>query len=226
MTEPNLDKIIHMRIKRTMENLEKNGIRAVFVPDKASALALLEKMLVPGETLGVGGSVTLSQIGAMELIRNPRYRFIDRYETGLSPEDALRRKQECVMADTFISSTNAITETGLLYNVDGTGNRLCAFVFGPKRVIVLAGYNKIVPTIEDAVVRVKTVSAPANAVRLGMDTYCAKHGHCINMTIDRNNLMFPASGTCTSRLCTSAVVTGRQQNDRMTVVIIGEELGY
>ena len=86
MTEPNLDKIIHMRIKRTMENLEKNGIRAVFVPDKASALALLEKMLVPGETLGVGGSVTLSQIGAMELIRDPRYRFIDRlpFAWGLS----------------------------------------------------------------------------------------------------------------------------------------------
>ena len=226
MTEPNLDKIVHMRIKRTIENLGKNGIEAVFAPDKESALALLEKLLVPGGTIGVGGSVTLSQIGAMDLIRNPKYRFIDRYESGLSPEDSLRRKRECAMADTFISSTNAITETGLLYNVDGTGNRLCAFVFGPKRVIVVAGYNKIVPTIEDAVIRVKTVSAPANAVRLGMDTYCAKHGHCINMTIDRNNLMFPASGTCTSRLCTSAVVTGRQDKGRMTVIIVGEQLGY
>ncbi len=226
MTEPNLDKIIQMRIKRTIDNLEKNGFKAVYAPDKAAALALLENLLVPGESLGVGGSVTLSQIGAMELIRSPRYRFIDRYETGLSPEDSFRRKQECVMADTFISSTNAITETGLLYNVDGTGNRLCAFVFGPKRVIVLAGYNKIVPTIEDAVIRVKTVSAPANAVRLGMDTYCARHGHCINMTVDRNNYMFPASGTCDSGLCTSAVVTGKQKNSRMTVVIIGEQLGY
>ena len=226
MTEPNLDKIIHMRIKRTMENLEKNGIRAVFVPDRASALALLEKLLVPGETLGVGGSVTLSQIGAMELIRNPRYRFIDRYETGLSPEEALKRKQECVMADTFISSTNAITETGLLYNVDGTGNRLCAFVFGPKRVIVLAGYNKIVPTIEDAIVRVKTISAPANAVRLGLDTYCAKHGHCINAGPDRNNLMFPATGTCDSFMCNSSVTIGRQRPGRTTVIIVGEALGY
>ena len=224
--EANLEKITHMRIKRTMENLEKNGMKALYAPDKASALATLKSLLVPGTTIGVGGSVTLTQIGALDLIRSPEYHFFDRYEQGLSEEELDQVKRNSVVAETFVASTNAITETGLLYNIDGTGNRLSAFVFGPKKLIVIAGYNKIVPTIEDAIVRVKTISAPANAVRLGLDTYCAKHGHCINMTIDRNNLMFPASGTCTSRLCTSAVVTGRQQNDRMTVVIIGEELGY
>lgn len=224
--EANLEKIVHMRIKRTMENLKKNNIDSAFVPTGKEAVALLRTLLVPGETIGVGGSVTLNQIGAFDVIRDGKYRFIDRYEKGLDEEAAYKRKQECVMADTFISGTNAITETGLLYNVDGTGNRLCAFVFGPKRVIVIAGYNKIVPTIEDAVIRVKTVSAPANAIRLDMDTYCAKHGHCINMGLDRNNLMFPASGSCTSRLCTNAVVTGRQAPGRMIVIIVGESLGY
>jgi hypothetical protein len=224
--EPNLYKVVHMRIAKTIENLGKNGIKGVYVPSGNEAVALLKTLLVPGETIGVGGSVTLSQIGAMDLIQSPEYKFIDRYEKGLSPEEALKRKQECVMADTFISGTNAITQEGALYNIDGTGNRLCAFLFGPKRVIVVAGYNKIVPTLEDAMIRMKTVCAPANAIRLGFDTYCAKHGHCISQDLKGRNMMFPPSGACTSRLCQNAVITGRQPEGRMIVIIIGEELGY
>lgn len=224
--EANLDKIIQMRIKRTMENLRKNGMECAYVPTGNEAVALLKTLLVPGETLGVGGSVTLDQIKAFDVIRDPKYRFIDRYEKGLPEDEFYKRKQECVMADTFITSSNAITETGLLYNVDGTGNRACAFVFGPKRMIVIAGYNKIVPTIEDAITRVKTIAAPANAIRLGIDSYCAKHGHCINMTTDRSNLMFPATGCCEAKLCSNAVVTGKQAPGRMLVIIVGESLGY
>ena len=224
--EPNLSKVINMRISKTIENLEKNGIKGVYVPTGNEALALLKTLLVPGETLGVGGSVTLSQIGAMDLIRSPQYHFIDRYEKGLDPDASYKRKQECVMADTFISGTNAITQEGALYNIDCTGNRLCAFVFGPKRVIVVAGYNKIVPTLQDAMIRMKNVCAPANAIRLGLDTYCAKHGHCISQDLSGRNMMFPPAGSCTSKLCSNAVITGRQPEGRMIVIIIGEELGY
>ena len=224
--EPNLGKIVNMRISRTIENLGKNGIKGVYVPTGKEALALLETLLVPGETIGVGGSVTLDQIGALELIRNPKYRFIDRYEKGLDAETLHIKRQQCVMADTFVTGTNTITEEGALYNIDGTGNRLCALVFGPKRVIIIAGYNKIVPTMEDAMLRIKNVCAPANAIRLGMDTYCAKHGHCISRNLNGRNMMFPPAGSCTSRLCQSAVITGRQPEGRMIVVIVGEELGY
>ena len=224
--EANLEKIIHMRIKRTMENLEKNGMKALYAPDKESALALLKTMLVPGQTIGVGGSVTLSQIGALELIRDPKYHFFDSYDQSLSEQELDEVKKKAITADVFLASTNALTETGMLYNIDGTGNRLCAFVYGPGKLIIVAGYNKIVPTIEDAIVRVKTICAPANAVRLGLDTYCAKHGHCINAGPDRNNLMFPATGTCDSRMCNNAVITGRQRPGRTTVIIVGEVLGY
>ena len=224
--EPNLEKIIQMRIRRTMDNLEKNGMKALYAPDKESALSLLRNLLVPGETIGLGGSVTLSQIGAIELVRDPKYRLFDRYDKALSSEQTLEVLKKAVTADTFLSSTNAITETGMLYNVDGRGSRQAAFVFGPSRLIIVAGYNKIVPTLEDAMIRVKTTVAPANAIRLGYDTYCAKHGHCINMTLDRNNMMFPATGTCDSNLCNSAVIIGRQRPGRTTVIIVGEELGY
>lgn len=224
--EPNLSKVINMRISRTIENLEKNGMKAVYVPTGNEALALLKTLLVPGETIGVGGSVTLSEIGALDLIQSPEYKFIDRYEKGLSPEDSFKRKQECVMAQTFVSGTNAITEEGALYNIDGTGNRLCAFLFGPKRVIVIAGYNKIVPTLQDAMIRMKTICAPANAIRLGMDTYCAKHGHCISQDLKGKNMMFPPSGSCTAKLCSTAVITGKQPEGRMIVIIVGQELGY
>ena len=224
--EPNLYKVINMQIAKTIENLGKNGIKGVYVPTGNEALALLKTLLVPGETIGVGGSVTLNQIGAMDLIRSPQYKFIDRYEKGLSPEDSYKRRQECVMANTFITGTNAITQEGALYNIDGTGNRLCAFLFGPKRVIVVAGYNKIVPNLEAAMMRMKTICAPANAIRLGLDTYCAKHGHCISQDLKGRNMMFPPAGACTSKLCSNAVVTGRQPEGRMIVIIVGEELGY
>jgi len=224
--EPNLGKIINMRISRTIENLGKNRIKGVFVPTGKEALALLETLLVPGESIGVGGSVTLNQIGALDLIRSPKYNFIDRYEKGLDEEASYIRKQQCVMANTFVSGTNAITEEGALYNIDGTGNRLCAFLFGPKRVIVVAGYNKIVPTLEDAMMRVKNICAPANAIRLGIDSYCAKHGHCISRDLNGKNMMFPPAGACTTKMCQSAVITGRQPEGRMIVIIIGEELGY
>lgn len=224
--EPNLEKTINMRIRRTIENLGKNGITATYAPGAVEAAALLRTLLVPGETIAVGGSVTLDQIGALQILRDPAYNFIDRYEKGISREELSERYHRGLSADTFITSSNAITETGLLYNVDGRGSRAAALVYGPRRVIVIAGYNKIVGTIEDAVRRVKTVCAPANAMRLGMDTYCAKHGHCINMNIDRSNCMFPGTGSCDSRLCVSAVVTGKQPEGRMTVIIVGQQLGY
>lgn len=224
--EPNLNKVINSIIAKTIENLEKNGIKGVFVPSGKEAKALLATLLVPGESIGVGGSVTLDQIGAFDVIRDPKYNFIDRYEKGLSPEASYQRRKDCAMAEAFVCSSNAITETGLLYNVDGTGNRISAIAFGPKKVIVIAGYNKIVPTIEDAIVRVKKISAPANAVRLDKDSYCEKHGCCVCDHIDRCNMMFPPSGACQNTLCTSALITGRQPEGRMTVIIVGEELGY
>ena len=111
-------------------------------------------------------------------------------------------------------SSNAITENGELYNVDGNGNRVAALVWGPKSVIVVAGYNKIVKDIDEAKTRVREIAAPSNAARLGCDTPCTKTGHCMDCSSSK-------------RICATTVITGRQRvENRIKVILVGEELGY
>lgn len=225
--DANYKKLINIRISKTLENLKKNNFNAVFVPEKSQALSLLKTILIPKETIAVGGSVTLNEIGALDLIKNGDYNFIDKFENNLSPEEKKERARQSLLADTFITSTNAITENGYLYNVDATGNRAAAFVFGPKRVIVFAGYNKIVPDMASAVVRVKKIACPANTIRLDCDTFCEKEGHCVKDYCDARELMSIPAGICKNTICTSFVASGYQRDSgRITVVIIGEELGY
>lgn len=225
--EANLFKIMHMRIKRTIDALAKNNMKAVYVPTAADARSLLETMLVEGETIGVGGSVTLNQINALELLRSGKYNFLDRYATGLSKDDVFEIQRKALLSDTFITSSNAITEHGELYNVDANSNRVSAMLFGPKRVIVIAGQNKIVPDLEHAVVRVKTTAAPANSIRLDCDTFCAKNGHCLRPVCDDSSLMAIPAGACPNTICCNSVVMGRQRREgRVFVIIVGEDLGY
>lgn len=225
--EANLNKIINMRINRTIENLKKNNINSVFVPSGKEALALLESLLIPGESIGVGGSVTLDEIGALNLLRNGKYNFLDRYDKSLTNEELGNLQRKALAADTFICSSNAITETGYLYNVDGRGSRSAAFVFGPKRLIVIAGYNKIVPNMEAAVLRVKETACPANCIRLDIDSFCMKNGRCIEDSCSKENLMTIDAGSCEHSICTSAVISGYQNDkNRIVVIIVGEELGY
>jgi len=225
--EANLFKIMHMRIKRTIDALAKNNMKAVYVPTASDARALLETMLVEGETIGVGGSVTLNQLNALELLRSGKYNFLDRYAPGLTREETTEVQRKALLSDTFITSTNAITEHGELYNVDGNSNRVSAMLFGPRRVIVIAGQNKIVPDLEHAIVRVKTTAAPANCIRLDCDTYCAKNGRCLRPVCDNESLMAVPAGSCVNTICCNSVIMGRQRREgRVFVIIVGEDLGY
>ena len=218
--EANLAKVVNITVSRTIENLEKNGMKAVYVPSSKEALALVKSMLVKGETIAVGGSVTLTQTGILDLVRNGDYNFIDRYDRNASREEIVKRLKQGLTADTFIMSSNAITTDGYLYNVDGSGNRVSALIFGPDRVIVVAGINKIVPKVEDAIKRVKNIAAPANAVRLDKDTYCVKNGHCMGPDC-------LAPGACPDTICRTQVITGNQSiKGRINVIIVGESLGY
>ena len=225
--EANLSKVINMRISNTIEALKKNNMNALYVPGKEEAKALLGTLLVENESIAVGGSVTLNEIGAFDILRSGKYNFIDRYEKGLSAEEQEKRFAMAMSCDTFLCSSNAITETGCLYNVDGRGNRISSIIYGPKRVIIIAGYNKIVPDVAAAVVRVKKTAAPANCVRLDVDTYCAKHGSCIKSDCNCRNLMEVSGTDCENTICCSTLVSGCQRvKDRITVILVGEMLGY
>ena len=118
-------------------------------------------------------------------------------------------------------SANAITEDGELYNVDGNGNRVAALIYGPKRVIVVAGVNKLVRDLDEAISRVKCMAAPANGVRLQTHTPCSRMGRC-------SGAEGRMTAGCASerRMCCQYVVTGYQREDRIRVVLVGEELGY
>ncbi len=211
-------------IERTMVQLEKNNIHAVYAENGAEARAMLSGLLREGDVIGCGGSVTLDQIDALSLFRSERYHFLDRYAPGLSPDEVKAVLRASLTADVYVSGTNAITEDGYLYNVDGRSNRVAALLYGPERVIIVAGCNKICKNIDEAVQRVKTVAAPANAKRLHCDTPCAKVGVCIAAGEDHE-----ICDGCQrdSRICANYVLSGRQrEKGRITVILVGEALGY
>lgn len=210
------------RVERTLKALERNRMTALYVSNKAAALEALEQQLDDGDMVGVGGSVTLDQIGALDLLRSGRYQFLDRYAAGLTPEQVGEVHRRCFFADAYVSSVNAVTESGELYNVDGNANRVAAITFGPRKVVLVVGINKLVPDLDAAVARVKTIAAPQNVRRLHCTTGCAESGVCVGA----NGGM--ADG-CRSagRICCTYTVHGQQREEgRIRVILVGEELGY
>ncbi len=209
------------RIEQTLENLKKNNMAAYFVESSAEAVKLVEGLLNEGETISCGGSVTLSESGVFGLMQSGRYNFLDRSRAN-GPEEVGEIYRKSFSADTYLTSSNAVTVSGELVNVDGNSNRVSAITFGPKSVIVVVGVNKIVEDVAAGFKRVKTEAAPKNTVRLGCKTPCAELGHCIKADA-------PITEGCQSpdRICVNYVVSGRQRiKDRIKVIIVNEELGY
>ncbi len=223
---PMMEELTMKKINRTIENLRRNRMEAVYAKDRAEARELLKSYLIPGCSIGCGGSVTLDEIDALSLFRCGDYRFFDRYAEGLSADEVKAVYHDALNADVYVMSSNAVTENGELYNVDGRGNRVAALIYGPERVVVVVGCNKIVNNINDAILRVKTVSAPANAARLHCKTPCAHTGRCISL--DKQHTPELCEGCETeARICASYVVSGYQREaNRIKVIIVGESLGF
>ncbi len=210
-----------MDLNKTTQNLQKNRMKTFVVETKVDALELLKQLLPEGGTVTHGGSVTLDECGVPNMLRNGNYQYLDR----TAVPDPMEVYQKGYGADVFLSSSNAITENGELYNVDGNSNRISALCFGPKKVIIIAGINKIVPTLEDAIHRVKTVAAPKNAARLNCNTYCAKAGKCVSL-LKENPAMTDGCGSDT-RICRNYLISSAQRDpERITVIIVKENLGY
>ena len=211
------------KLEITAKALEKNNMQAFVVDTCEQAVEKAAELLTEGETISCGGSVSLLESGVLDLMKSGKYNFLDRSKCKTNEEkEEIYRKS--FFADTYLTSANAVTMNGELYNVDGNSNRVAAIAYGPKSVIFIVGCNKIVSDLDEAVLRVKKVAAPANTVRLGVATPCSKKGeclHCENGSGSANGCQNP------SRICCSYLVSAYQrQKGRYKVILVKQPLGY
>ncbi|MBE6739944.1 MAG: lactate utilization protein [Ruminococcaceae bacterium] len=211
------------QIKITMEALKENNMVPFYAENKEEALEILKGLIKENDLIGLGGSMTLKEIGATALVRGGGYNIIDRYDENLTAEERMEYLRKALLSDVFLTSSNAISEKGELINVDGFGNRGAALVYGPKSVVVVVGKNKIVKNAEEGFKRIKEIAAPKNCQRLSKNNYCAFKNEC--MAISGDSL----SSGCKSesRICCSYIVQSYQLiKDRIKVIICNEDLGY
>lgn len=194
--------------------LSKNGFDGLFVASPEDAVIKAASFLESGKTVGFGGSMTVKALGLKERAAAWGCDVLDHNAEGLSPEqkmDILRRQ---LTSDLFISGANAITLDGEIVNVDGTGNRIAALAFGPRKTLVIVGYNKIVRDLDEAFDRIGMYAAPMNNKRLERPNPCVKTGRCMDCDGD-------------TRICRAyQVLRKRPSLSDFTVIIVGEELGY
>lgn len=212
--DQHLLKITQEKVTRLISSLEKNNMRGYYVQNEIELKQVLAKLMPDASSVAVGGSMTLFETGTLEWIRQNNYHFYDRYAQGLTADEIKEVHRKAFSVDTYLCSVNAITEKGELYNVDGSGNRVAAMIYGPDRVIVIAGTNKIVKDIDDAITRNREISAPANAVRLNMGTPCTITGSCSDCK-------------STGRICCAYTTIAYQRNkDRIHVIFVQGSYGY
>jgi hypothetical protein len=202
-----------LQVERTLKALRKNNFDAQFVPKAMEANEAIFKMIPDGSIVGVGGSITLSQIGFFEEAARHSIKLLNPAALQLTPEEFIQMRREILLADVFLASSNAVTEDGKLYNIDGTGNRVGAMSFGPKKVILVCGVNKIVKDIGEAHRRAQEWAAPMNARRLAIKTPCAETGVC-------------ADCASPQRICNVYVAMAKKPSrSDVTVLLVGESLG-
>ena len=154
-----------MDTTKIIENLKKRGFEAVFAENKADAVEKALSYIPENSSVAWGGSVSIEESGLLARVKSGKYTLIDR-DTAKSPEEKYELMRKGLTSDTFLTSFNAVSEDGVLFNIDGNGNRVAAITFGPKSVVALVGINKIVPTEADLEPRALKIAAPLNAKRL------------------------------------------------------------
>ncbi|MGI6450657.1 MAG: lactate utilization protein [Desulfitobacteriia bacterium] len=200
--------------QRVVDKLQKNNFEATYCENRKEALAYIMDNIPEGTRIGVGGSATLREIGLVSGLRDKGFVLFDHNEPGLTLEEKTEMRYKQQTSDLFISSTNAITLKGELVNRDGLGNRVSAMMFGPKKVLVVAGINKVVKDFEEADQRIKMLAAPLNTKRHELPNPCLKTGQC-------------ADCQSSSRICNMTTIIHRcPPLTKIQVIIIGEDLGF
>ena len=204
---------LECRAKDAVEVLNKRKFDAHYADTAEDAKKMGEKMLPEGAEIAVGGSVTLQKTGILDLIKSPKYKFIDRF-TNKSWGEELHKYRLGFLSDVFVTGSNAITMDGQIVNIDCTGNRVGCIGFGPKKVIVVVGANKIVADAAEGIKRAKSV-APMNSKRIHHNNPCDETCRCEDCTGEM-------------RVCNViSIIDGCYKfPGRISVVVVGEELGF
>ena len=201
------------RGQQLVKNLNARFFDAYYCDNKEEAKKKALELIPEGSVVGWGGCLSAEQIGLVDEMRHGNYKAIDR-DTASSPEERMELMRRCLLSDVFITGANAISMDGQMVNIDGMGNRVSAIVFGPKSVIVVAGMNKVVDTVEDAVVRARTVAAPTNKQRFPAPTPCMVTGTCANCKGEGS-------------ICNQFLITRScRPAGRIKFILVGEDLGF
>ncbi|MCR4744485.1 MAG: lactate utilization protein [Lachnospiraceae bacterium] len=196
--------------QKVIKGLESRNMSGYYAKNSAEAVELALKLIKEGDSVTMGGAMSAHEIGLVDAIKNGNYNFIDRDKT----EDKRAAMLAAYDADVFLSSANAMTEDGILVNIDGNANRVSAIAQGPKKVIFIVGMNKICADTDSAMKRARNVAAPINAQRFNLSTPCAKTGACMD---------------CKSpdTICCQFLITRYSKHkDRIHVILVNENLGF
>jgi L-lactate utilization protein LutB len=206
------------RLTELKDTLTENNFDVFVAENTEDAKSIVLEKIVPGiapKTVSWGGSITFVATGLYDVFKNSNdFNILDTYDKSLSPEESLERRRQSLLADLYLTGSNAVTETGQLVNLDMIGNRVGALTFGPKNVIILVGRNKIVPDLDDAMFRIKNYAAPVNTMRLDKKTPCANTSFCTD---------------CKSpdRICNTWTITEKSfPKKRIKIILINKDLGF
>ena len=193
-----------------IKGLESRNMTGYYAATKEEALKKALELIPEGSSVTMGGAMSAHEIGLVDAVKNGNYNFIDRDAT----EDKRAAMLAAYDADVFLSSVNAMTQDGVLVNIDGNANRVSAIAQGPKKVLFIVGMNKVCDDVDGAMKRARNVAAPINAQRFGLSTPCAKTGSCMN---------------CKSpdTICCQFLITRfSRHKDRIHVILVNDELGF
>ena len=206
--------IYFKRCKLAFTALKANGFEVLYADNSKEALEKVMSLIPKEAKVGVGGSVTVREIGLVEAIEKQGNTIFMDWEMPIERKEKIKIRKEALTSDVYLTSSNAITLQGQLVNIDGTGNRVSAMIFGPKKVIIVVGANKLVDTLDEAFARLRNIACPLNGKRLNLKTPCALTGKCTD---------------CNSpdRMCRVTVILEKKPRlSDITIVLVGENLGY
>ena len=209
-----IEKKMNELVQSTIHNLNKNNMAGYYAQSVAQLHEIILSLIQQGATVGYGDSLTLEQTGVFALMRRQEYTFLDKHKLGLSREAKREIYLQNFRADTFLTGINAVTTGGSLFNIDGNGSRVAPILYGPKQVIAVVGTQKIVHSVDEAILRSRQIAAPLDAKRLGKATPCTKLDKCIDCQHSQ-------------RICNDFVlITGQFEKDRIKVIFIEGNYGF